>query len=82
MTSTIFFRFFDPLPPRPHLELIYTTKFKQPPLLRRISHDPRPLRCGHLIWMPPSYCRVKLGGRINGAHADSTLGFGEFLRNV
>ena len=34
--------FFDPLPPCPHLDLIYTIKFKQPPLLRTLFNDPPP----------------------------------------
>ena len=34
--------FFDPLPPCPHLELIYTTKFTQSSLLHLLFHDAPP----------------------------------------
>ena len=39
------FAIFDPLlsPPCPHLGLISTIKFTQPPLLRPLFHDPLPL---------------------------------------
>ena len=43
------FGFFGPLSPRPHLELIDTIKFMQPPLLCTLFHDPLPHRCGHNI---------------------------------
>ena len=49
-----FVRFFDPLPPYPHLELICSIKFMQPPLLHLLINKP-PLRCGHHIWMLPKY---------------------------
>ena len=50
MISTIFFDFLSP-PPCPHLEVIYTIKFMQPPLL--CGPLPSPLQCGHHIWEPP-----------------------------
>ena len=37
------FGFFDPLPPYLHLELFYTKKFTEPPLLRPLFHEPLPL---------------------------------------
>ena len=46
------FRFFDPLSPCPHLELICSIKFTQPPL--RIRFSVNPLRCGHHTWMLPN----------------------------
>ena len=36
--------FFNPLPPFPHMEPIYTLKFMRPPLQRPIFHDPPPPR--------------------------------------
>ena len=39
---------FLPPPPCPHLELIYTTKFTQPPIPCPLFHDP----LGHHIWKP------------------------------
>ena len=49
MTSTKFLDFFEPLPPCPHLDLIYNIKFLQPHLLRP-QVTPLPLRCGLHIW--------------------------------
>ena len=37
-----FVRFFDPLPPYPHLDLIYSIKFTQHPFLQLLFHDPPP----------------------------------------
>ena len=52
-TSTKFSDFLTPTP-CPHLDLIYTMRFTQPPLLRQLFHDlPFPLGCVHLIWMHP-----------------------------
>ena len=42
------FRFFDPLPPCPHLELICSIKFTQPLLLRPLFHDPPPMGTSYL----------------------------------
>ena len=42
MMSTKFLHFFDPLPPCPHLDLIYTIKLMQPPLLHLLFHDHLP----------------------------------------
>ena len=54
MMSAKFWAFWPP-PPCPHLDLIYTMKFMQPPLLRPLIHDPfPPLRCGHHIWKLPN----------------------------
>ena len=39
--------FLTPSTPCPHLDLIYTTKFTRPPLLRPLFHD---LQCRHHIW--------------------------------
>ena len=53
MTSSKFSDFLTPTP-CPHLDLIYTMRFTQPPLLRQLFHDlPFPLGCVHLIWMHP-----------------------------
>ena len=45
------FGFFDPLPPCPHLELIYTVKFMQPPLPRPpLFHESlTPLKCADVF---------------------------------
>ena len=40
MMSEIFFGCFDPHPYCLHLDLIYTAKFTQPPLLRLPFHEP------------------------------------------
>ena len=48
------FGFFTP-PPCPHLDLIYTIEFKQPPILCLLFHNPLPFRCGHQIWVLPLY---------------------------
>ena len=41
--------------PSPHLYLIYTIKFTQPPFRRPLFHDPLPpLRCGHHTWKLPN----------------------------
>ena len=44
------FELFDPLPPCLHLELIYTIKFTQFPLLRPLfhGHPPPPMRTSYL----------------------------------
>ena len=49
------FQIFIPLPPCPHLGLIYTINFVQPPLHRPLFHDPTSL-------MRTSY----LGAPLNG----------------
>ena len=41
--------FFDPLPPCPHLELIYTIQFTQPPLLCPLFYDPPPTSDAEII---------------------------------
>ena len=44
---------FYPLSPCPLLNLIFSMRFMQPPLLRPPFHDPLPLRCRHHIWRLP-----------------------------
>ena len=51
MMSAKFSDFLTPSPHCPHLELICSIKFPQPPLLRPLFLDP--LRCGHHIWKLP-----------------------------
>ena len=41
---------FCPLPPCPHLDLIYTINFNQPPLLRPLFHDPPPPSDADIIY--------------------------------
>ena len=54
MTSAKFSAFLTPFPPCPHLELICSIEFTQPPLLRPLFPDPPPpLRCRHHIWNAP-----------------------------
>ena len=43
------FGFIDPLTPCPHLNLIYTTKYTQPPLLCPLFEDPLPLSDADII---------------------------------
>ena len=57
------FGFFHPLPPCPHLELIHTTKFTQPPLQHPLFQDS--LRCGHHIWMLPCVSQSLILSRHN-----------------
>ena len=54
MTSAKFWDFLTHSPPCPHLGLIYSTKFTQPPLLHLLlGYAPLPPQCGRHIWMPP-----------------------------
>ena len=52
MTSAEFWLFLTTSPPCLHLDLIYITKFTQPPSLCPLFHDP--LQCGHHIWTLPN----------------------------
>ena len=61
MTTAKFSDFLTPSPPCPHLDLIYTIKFTQPPLLRTLIHDPLPppMRT-YLMDAPLHYFKLKL----------------------
>ena len=57
------FAFYDPLPPCPHLDLIYTMKFIQPPSLRLLFHEPPPMWTSYLD--APQCCSRHGGAGIN-----------------
>ena len=51
---------FWPPPTCSHLELIYSTKFTQPPHYIHCSMAPFALQCGHQKWKPPNKCNWPL----------------------
>ena len=81
MTTANFWDFLTRSPPCPHLDLIYTIKFTQPPLFHLLFRDPLPAQTiictcplgGRLCAIPvcppkgPTHSLTHLGGRLSFA---------------